>query len=363
MLRFEGSTQLRQRLICSTLSSRPIRIDRIREHDQNPGLRDFEACLLRLLEKITNGCVIEINETGTMLKYKPGVITGSSSLSHDCGSARGIGYFLEPLIIISMFGRKPLQAVLRGITNGLDDPSVDVWRSAALPLLRKASGAEGAFRLKVSKRGAPPLGGGEVHLTVPLVKQLAPITMTDEGLVKRVRGIAHSMRVSPQSSNRMVDGARGVLNQLLADVFVFTDHMSGPEAGLSPGYGVMLVAETTTGQYICSEASAAADIMGQEESVPEEVGRQAARGLFEEIRRGGVVDSAHQGLLLMLCALGPQEVHEVRLGLLTPYAVSTLRHLKAFFGVNFSIKPEKDSQTIFLSCIGAGVRNTSKGVT
>ena len=28
--------------------------------------------------------------------------------------------------------------------------------------------------------------------------------------------------------------------------------------------------------------------------MPEEVGRQAARALFEEISRGGVVDSAHQ---------------------------------------------------------------------
>ena len=53
-------------------------------------------------------------------------------------------------------GLQPLQAVLRGITNGPGDPSVDVWRSTALPLLRTVSGAEGAFSLKVSKRGAPP---------------------------------------------------------------------------------------------------------------------------------------------------------------------------------------------------------------
>lgn len=33
---------------------------------------------------------------------------------------------------------------------------------------------------------------------------------------------------------------------------------------------------------------------GEEESVPEEVGRQAAKALFEEISRGGVADSAHQ---------------------------------------------------------------------
>ena len=54
----------------------------------------------------------------------------------------------------------------------------------------------------------------------------------------------------------MVDGARSVLNDLLADVYIFTDHMTGPEAGQSPGYGLMLVAETTTGCFISAECSA-----------------------------------------------------------------------------------------------------------
>jgi hypothetical protein len=46
--------------------------------------------------------------------------------------------------------------------------------------------------------------------------------------------------------------------QLLADVYIFTDHMSGPQAGASPGYGVTLVAETTSGRLIAAEACAAA---------------------------------------------------------------------------------------------------------
>ena len=54
----------------------------------------------------------------------------------------------------------------------------------------------------------------------------------------------------------MVDGARSVLNDLLADVYIFTDHMTGPEAGQSPGYGLMLVAETTTGCFISAECTA-----------------------------------------------------------------------------------------------------------
>jgi RNA 3'-terminal phosphate cyclase-like protein len=67
MLRFRGCQQFRQRLVCSTLSGKPIRIEDIRAHDQSPGLRDFEASLLRLLEKLTNGCTVEVNETGKEL--------------------------------------------------------------------------------------------------------------------------------------------------------------------------------------------------------------------------------------------------------------------------------------------------------
>lgn len=54
----------------------------------------------------------------------------------------------------------------------------------------------------------------------------------------------------------MVDGARGVLNALLADVYIFTDHMSGAAAGLSPGYGLTLVAETTAKNLISAESIA-----------------------------------------------------------------------------------------------------------
>jgi RNA 3'-terminal phosphate cyclase-like protein len=75
-------------------------------------------------------------------------------------------------------------------------------------------------------------------------------------MVKRIRGIAFSAKVSPQSCNRMVDGARGVLNSLLADVFIFTDHVSGAAAGLSPGYGLTLVAETTAKNLISAEGLA-----------------------------------------------------------------------------------------------------------
>lgn len=94
---------------------------------------------------------------------------------------------------------QPLSITLRGITNDHVDPSIDTWRTVSLPLLRRAAGldeaAAGSLELKVVRRGARPGGGGEVQLRVPLVRALPLVSMSDEGMVKRVRGIAYSMRV------------------------------------------------------------------------------------------------------------------------------------------------------------------------
>lgn len=67
MLRFRGAEHFRQRLVLSTLTGRPIRIDGIRADAQSPGLQEHEASLLRLIEKLTNGCIVEINETGRLV--------------------------------------------------------------------------------------------------------------------------------------------------------------------------------------------------------------------------------------------------------------------------------------------------------
>jgi hypothetical protein len=81
------------------------------------------------------------------------------------------------------------------------------------------------------------------------------------------------------------------------------------------------------------------------------------------VSRGGVVDGSHQGLLLTMAALGPEEVNQVRLGPLTPHAVRTLRTLRDVLGVTFDMKTENESRTIFLTCIGSGIKNLSKKVT
>ena len=156
----------------------------------------------------------------------------------------------------------------------------------------------------------------------------------------------------------MVDSGRKLLNFYLSDVYIFTDAVTGKDSGNSPGYGLHLVAETTTGCLISVEASMNHSV--DELSTPEAVGEFAAAALLEEIQRGGVVDGAHQSLVLMLCAVGPELISEVRLGPLTPQAVRSLRTIRDFLGVTFNVRPEKDHGTLFLSCIGCGLKNLAR---
>ena len=53
-------------------------------------LSDFEASFIRLLDKITNGSTIEVNETGTVVFYQPGILVGGT-FDHDCSNQRSIG--------------------------------------------------------------------------------------------------------------------------------------------------------------------------------------------------------------------------------------------------------------------------------
>ena len=105
-LNFKGCSIFRYRIIASTLTGKvgsiasgqgdgeltelkAIRISDIRANTESPGLRDFEASFLRMIEKLSNGCMIEINDTGTKMRYKPGVLVGGTGLEHDCGKTRG----------------------------------------------------------------------------------------------------------------------------------------------------------------------------------------------------------------------------------------------------------------------------------
>jgi RNA 3'-terminal phosphate cyclase-like protein len=222
---------------------------------------------------------------------------------------------------------------------------------------------------KITKRGALPGGGGEVTLSCPTLKKIEPIELLDEGKVKRVRGVAYTTKVTPQFAARMVDAARGVLNDFLPDVWIYADHCKGAACGESPGYGVSLVAETITRTLksadACAELESTEGVPTSQENAlqsPEEVGKAAAKRLLAEIDLDGVIDTAHQAMILYFLSLCEEtRPAKVRLSRLSPAAAQMLRHIRDFLGVKFQIREDHgESGTVVLSCLGASVANTAR---
>lgn len=198
---YKGSNFFKQRLLLSTLSGKPVKIKDIRSSEVDPGLREFEVGLVRLLDKVTNGTVIELNKSGTSLYFRPGLLHGGT-ITHDCSLQRGIGYYIDVLLAVGPFCKNPLNVIFKGITNSKESPSVDHIKAAAFPILKKFIVVDDGLELKVKKRGVLPDGGGEVHFKCPVRKSLRSLQVLKPGMVKRIRGTAFTCKVSPAMANR-----------------------------------------------------------------------------------------------------------------------------------------------------------------
>ena len=202
-------------------------------------------------------------------------------------------------------------------------------------MLKRFLGSDDGLEFKIIKRGAKPGGGGQVFFRCPSKLKLIPVNLTDPGKIKRIRGIAYAMRVAPAICNRLVETSKGVLLKYLPDVYIVSDHQKKDHAGLSPAFGLTLVAETINGTFLCGEAcslpkgsssmrkSGGDGGDGGEEvgpSVPEDVALKATHNLLEEIYRGGCVDSSNQYLAFLLMVLNQKDVSRILSGILSPFS-------------------------------------------
>ena len=310
---------------------------------------DFEILFLRFLEILTNGSVIEINYTGTAVTFKPGSILGGS-LNFDCGLERGISYFLEPVLLFAPFSKFAFKLNLTGLTAHEEDTSIDIIRTVFIKIIGMFGVTDG-LDLKITKIGSPPLGGGEVSFTCPVVSSLQNADLSDIGRVKRIRGIAAVTRISPQASNRLVESCRSVLNTFIPDIYIYSDVYKGPEAGQSPGFGISLVAETTTGGLIHS------DLIGKAGLTPEEIGRKASKKLLTEIAGGGFFSSKSNYFVLILMALTLDNVNKVSLRNLKEEDKVLITDIKNLLGVSFRSIHNEENGNYLVSCVGSGYVN------
>ncbi|KAK2740383.1 hypothetical protein FQN57_006123 [Myotisia sp. PD_48] len=394
-VKFTGHQSFAHRLILSTLTGRPIHISQIRSSSLNPGLTPYEISFLRLLEAVTNGAHIEISYTGTVLLYKPGLITGSATgtgasrgvITHEppVGCTRGVSYFLLPLCILAPFSKSPVNVLFTGpgvITSSTPsgDISADSVRTAILPLFSQF-GISNNIELRILKRSNPGPngkgGGGEVQLVFGhQVRLPKTLHLLNPGRVKKIRGVAYSTGVSGSNNARMIDVARGILNPYVSDTYIFSDVSPAPlvsandrnnpsaKKKIGVGFGLSLVAESSTGcLYSADVASPPSGGVA-----PEDIGKQCALQLLEAVSVGGCVSRSAAPTLLTLMSMGTEDVGRLQVGkgvIADETVVQLARDLSklgaAGWGVREADKEAADSD-IIVSVVGRGIGNVGRKI-
>jgi RNA 3'-terminal phosphate cyclase-like protein len=348
---------------------------------------------LRLLESVTNGSHIEFSYTGTTVLYKPGLITGSAAghgasggvirheLPADC--TRGVSYFILPLCLLAPFSKAQVNVLFTGpgvITSATEtgDVSVDTVRTAILPLF-KNFGIENNIELRILRRSNAGRdgkgGGGEVQLVFGhQVRLPKTIHLLNAGRIKRVRGVAYSTGVAGANNARLIEAARGVLNELVPDTYIFSDVSSAPlvpssdknnpaakrKTGL--GFGLSLVAESNTNMLY--SADIASPPSGGE--APEDLGKKCAYQLLESIEQGGCVTAVNATTILTLMSMGSEDVGRITVGkevLGSEPVIQLTRDLRTFGMSGWGMRDADEDGEAVVSIVGRGVGNVGRKIT
>ncbi|KAF2836498.1 18S rRNA biogenesis protein, partial [Patellaria atrata CBS 101060] len=393
-LRFTGHKYLINRLIFSTLTGRAIRISGIRSSSPtHPGLLPHEVSFLRLLDSVTNGSQIEFSYTGTTVVYRPGLIIGSAA-GYGAGSGgvvkhelpkecpRGVSWFLIPLCLLAPFAKGQVNVLFTGpgvITSATEngDVSVDTVLRSILPLYSNFGIMTDKIELRILRRSnAGPTGkggGGEVQLIFGhQVRLPKTIHLLNPGRVKKISGVAYSIGVAGANNARMIEAARGVLNQFKVETYIFSAVSSAPlipmdrggeKKKIGIGFGISLVAESSTGAYF------SADVVSPPSggAPPEDLGRRCAFQLMESVSQGGYVSTVAAPTMLTLMAMGSEDVGRLQLGrdvIGSEEIISLARDLKAFGASGWGLR-DADSGCkgdIVVSIVGKGVGNVGRKI-
>jgi len=322
-----GGSVLRVAVALSAVSRKPVHIYNIRAKRPNPGLAPQHMHGVEALARLTNARVEGLSIRSTELVFEPSVVEGGR-YRVDIGTAGSITLILQALMPAAAFASKPVEVEITGGTDVPMAPSIDYLMNITLPTLRKM-GYVGEIELV--RRGHYPRGGGVVRARIEPAQKLRAIHLTEAGKVTCVAGISHCVRLPPHIATRQSHAAKQVLLQAGydADIRVESYEPTG-DPHLGPGTGITLWAETERGAILGGSC------LGRPGKPAEQIGREAAEGLLNQLITGCAVDRYLTDQLISYMALADGR-SEITSAELTLHTLTNIELVEKILGVKFEV--------------------------
>jgi len=288
-----SGTILRLSLAISAITKKPLHIFNIRNNRPKPGLKPqhLEAVITagKLCNAKIRGAKIYSNELWFTPKKNMGGIIFSN-----IGTAGSISALIMTVLPICIFSKNPVRLyITKGGTDVSHSPTINFMKFIFLKTLQKM-GIQAS--IQVNRYGYYPKGMGEVILEVKPSSTLNPINSDQFGEIEHIGGLSVSTFLKKQKvAKRQANAAKTYLNQkgYAANIKTVYDESNPFQKGSS----ITLWAKTTTGMIIGSDA------IGAPKKSSEEVGKEAAKRLSEDLCSKATVDVNLSDMLIPFMAL------------------------------------------------------------
>ena len=281
----EGGGQiLRMSVALSALTKKPVKVFNIRANRPNPGLKRQHMVALESVAKIANARVKGLQLNSRQIEFYPGELEGGE-FKFDIGTAGSITLVLQACLLPSIFAKNETHLILKGGTDVKWSPPWDYFQNVIVPYLEKM-GVE--IETYLNKRGYYPVGGGEVEVFIKPCRKLKTIKF--DGKIEGIEGIVNIANLPVSIAERIKKSA---LNELQKEG-MSADIMVEETSADCSGVGIVL---WTKGKIL------GADCLGEKGKPAEEVGKEAAIKLINEIKAGVDLDENAVDQLLPYFAL------------------------------------------------------------
>ena len=287
-----SGTIVRYSVALASLLGKEIKIQNIRAKRDKPGLRTQHLRGIQACQEMCHGMVTNAMVGSKEISYAPKERFKGGEYHWDIGTAGSTTMMAQTLLPLACFAGKASKFRLEGGLFQDFAPSAYHMKFVLLPILERM-GIHAS--LEIVRPGYVPRGGGIIEIEVEPVRKLKPLILTEQGLIRSIKGIALSSHLKGSKvSQRMAEECQKALSSYgyKAEIQEIYD-----ESSFQEGAALAIYAETSSGSRIGSDRA------GRPGRRSESIGRFVAQNLMEDINTGAAVDRYTADQLIIYAGL------------------------------------------------------------
>jgi len=275
----EGGGQiLRTALALSAIRRKPFIIYRIRSNRKNPGLQAQHLEAVEALARITRAQTEGVKFGSQRITFAPQEIL-PGDYQFEVKTAGSVTLLLQAIFLPLCLSGGISRVTLIGGTHVPWSPPFHYLSEVFLPTL-EWMGVSG--EAVIERWGFYPRGGGKIQLKIDPVHELKPISLTERGLLKKVRGISAISNLPKHVAERQREHVLKRIQSELKIEAEITTLYDTPSNG--PGSFLFLLAEY-------EKARAAFSSLGARGKPAEKVADEAVDSMKDFIESDGCIDA------------------------------------------------------------------------